>query len=99
MYRGRDFEFISISADDPALKEKVLKFLKTNEASNKNYLFSIDDKYKLIEAIDPKWQGGLPYTVLVEPGGKIVYAKWGKIDVASMKRTIVEHPMIGRFYK
>ena len=28
MYRGRDFEFISVSADDPANKEKVMKFLK-----------------------------------------------------------------------
>src|SRR6185503_9922590 len=99
MYRGRDFEFISISADDPAQKEKVLKFLKGKQASNKNYLISFDDKYKLIEAIDPKWQGGLPYTILVEPGGKIVYGKWGKIDVALMKKTIVENPMIGRYYK
>jgi len=99
MYRGRDFEFISISADDPAQKDKVLKFLKSKQASGKNYLFSIDDKYKLIEAIDPKWQGALPYTVLVEPGGRIVYGKGGKIDVAQMKKTIVENPMIGRYYK
>lgn len=99
MYRGRDFEFVSISADDPSVKDKVLKFLKSQQASNKNYLFSIDDKYKLIEAVDPKWQGGLPYTVLVEPGGKIVYGRWGKIDVAKMKKTIVENPMIGRYYK
>ena len=99
MYRGRDFEFISISADDPTHKTKVLKFLKSQQASNKNYLFSIDNKYKLIEAIDPKWQGALPYTILVEPGGKIVYSKWGKIDVALMKKTIVDNPAIGRFYK
>jgi peroxiredoxin len=99
MYRGRDFEFISISADDPSRKDKVLKFLKGKQASNKNYLFSIDDKYKLIEAIDPKWQGALPYTILVEPGGKIVYGKQGPIKPAEIKRTIVENPLIGRFYK
>lgn len=99
MYRGRDFEFVSISADDPTQKDKVLKFLKGKQASGKNYLFSVDDKYKLIEAIDPKWQGALPYTILVEPGGKIVYGKQGRIDVAEMKKAIVENPMIGRFYK
>ena len=99
MYRGRDFEFISISADDPSQKEKVLKFLKTNQASNKNYLFGIDDKYKLIDLIDPKWQGALPYSILVEPGGKIVYGKEGKIDVATMKKMIVDNPIIGRYYK
>ena len=99
MYRSRDFEFISISADDPTLKDKVHKFLKKQQASNKNYLFNTDNKYKLIEAVDPKWQGGLPYTILVEPGGKIVYAKQGPIDPAKMKTMIVDNPLIGRFFK
>lgn len=98
MYRRRDFEFISISADEPVKKEKVLKFLQSQQASNTNYLFSVDDKYKLIEAIDPKWQGALPYTILVEPGGKIVYSKQGPIDAAAMKKLIVDHPLIGRYY-
>ena len=99
MFRNRDFEFLTVSADNPANKEKVLKFLQKNQASVNNYLFSVDDKYKLIEAIDPKWQGALPYTILVEPGGKIIYAKQGAVNVAEMKKLIVDHPMIGRFYK
>ena len=98
MYRQRDFEFISISADDPTKKDKVLSFLKDKHASNKNYLFSIDNKYKLIEAIDPKWQGALPYTILVEPGGKIIYGKQGRIDPAAMKKMIVENQFVGRYY-
>ena len=98
MYRGRDFEFISISADDPANKNKVLKFLQNKQASNTNYLFSIEDKYKLIEIIDPNWQGALPYTLLVEPGGKIVYGQQGRIDLSEMKKRIVNHPLIGRYY-
>jgi peroxiredoxin len=98
MYRRRDFEFISISADDPTKKDKVLKFLQQQQASNINYLFASDDKYKLIEAIDPKWQGALPYTILVEPGGKIVYGKQGPIDPEEIKRMIVDHRLIGRVY-
>ncbi len=98
MYRGRDFEFVSLSADDPLKKEKVLRFLKDKQASGKNYLFNIDDKYKLIEAIDPKWQGALPYTIMVEPGGKIVYGKQGRIDPSEMKKIIVENGLIGRYY-
>jgi thiol-disulfide isomerase/thioredoxin len=98
MYRGRDFEFISISADEPAKKDKALKFLQQQQSSVSNYIFSVDDKYKLIEAIDPKWQGALPYTILVEPGGKIVYAKQGAIDAAMIKKMIVENRVIGRYY-
>lgn len=98
MYRRRDFEFVSISADSPEKKDKALKFLQKSQASNKNYIFSQDDKYKLIEAIDPNWQGALPYTIVVEPGGKIVYAKQGSIDPLSMKKLIVENKTIGRVY-
>lgn len=98
MYRRRDFEFVSVSADEPSKKDKALKFLKEKQASNKNYIFSIDDKYKLIELIDPKWQGALPYTILVEPGGKIVYSKQGPINPAQMKKLIVDNPLVGRYY-
>jgi len=73
MYRERDFEFVSISTDKPERKEKVLSFLKEQEASNKNYIFCGNSIYQLIEALDPDWKGALPYTILVEPGGKIVY--------------------------
>ncbi|MCF2492674.1 redoxin domain-containing protein [Dyadobacter chenhuakuii] len=98
MYRGRDFEFVSISADNPDKKEKALKFLQGKFASNKNYIFNMEDKYKMIEAIDPKWQGALPYTILVEPGGKIVYAQQGPIDPHKMKKIVVENKYVGRYY-
>jgi len=98
MYRRRDFEFISISADEPAKRDKALQFLQRSQASATNYIFNVDDKYKLIEAIDPKWQGALPYTMVVEPGGKIVFAKDGPIDAAALKKIIVDDPAIGRYY-
>ena len=79
-------------------KDKVLQFLKNLHAANTNYLYNEDDKYKLIEAVDPDWNGALPYTILVEPGGKIVYSKQGTIDPMEMKTTIVENEFIGRFY-
>ncbi|MCX2740434.1 redoxin family protein [Pontibacter anaerobius] len=96
MYRNRDFEFITISADKPDKKDKALAALKKLEASNKNYLFNSEDKYKLIEAIDPEWQGALPYTLLIEPGGKVLYRKQGSIVPYEMKKAIVEK--IGRYY-
>jgi peroxiredoxin len=98
IYRGRPFEFISISADKQAKKEDVLKFLRKQEASNKNFIFNKDDIYEMIEAVDPEWQGALPYTMLIEPGGKIVYRKQDTIDPAAMKKLIVGNKYIGRYY-
>jgi thiol-disulfide isomerase/thioredoxin len=98
MYRGRDFEFISICLDDMAKKDKALKFLKEKQASNKNYIFNIDNKYAFIEAINPKWPGALPYTMIIEPGGNMIYAKENIIDPDKIKTLIVEAPAIGRYY-
>ncbi|AHM59964.1 alkyl hydroperoxide reductase [Flammeovirgaceae bacterium 311] len=97
MYGGREFELITVSADKPDKKDKVLKFLNDkNAAATTNYLFSEDDKYALIEAIDPDWQGALPYTILIKPNGEKVYAKQGTIDPHEMKKAIVEQ--LGRYY-
>ena len=98
MYGARDFEFVSISADKPDQKDKALKFLKEKQSGVKNYIFSKDDIYALIEAVDPQWNGALPYTLLVDPDGKKVWTHQGQVDFLALKRAIVEHPMIGRYY-
>jgi len=97
MYRNREFEMITLSTDDSAIKEKVLKFLEKNYASTKNYQYSLDDKYKLIEAVDKDWPGALPYTLLIKPGGEIIYKKLGMIDAPELKKAIVGY--LGRYYK
>ncbi len=98
MYRERDFEFLTISLDDIAKKDKAVERLKKLEASNKNYIFTGTNKYPFIEAIDPKWQGALPYTLLIEPGGKILYGRQGPIDPLQLKKAIVDSKYIGRYY-
>ena len=96
MYGGRKFEVISVSADKPSQGEKVQNFLKKNQAAFKNYLFDTDDIYRLIEAVDPAWDGAIPYTLLVAPGGKIIYRQMGIIDPLKVKKAIVGQ--LGRFF-
>jgi thiol-disulfide isomerase/thioredoxin len=97
-YGQRDFEFISLSADNPEHQDRAQAFLEKTHSPIQNFIYDGKDKYKLIEAIDPKWNGALPYTVLVEPGGKVVYSIQGSVDLLELKRSIVEHPMMGRYY-
>lgn len=98
MYGARDFEFVSISADKVEQQEKALTFLQKENSAVKNYLFDNDDKYALIEAIDEDWNGALPYTMLIEPNGEVVWKQQGSVDFLELKRAIVEHEMIGRYY-
>ncbi|NND06515.1 MAG: redoxin domain-containing protein [Saprospiraceae bacterium] len=98
MYGRRDFEFVSISADKPTDQEKALAFLQEKNSAVKNYLFSKDDKYALIEAVDADWNGALPYTVLIDAEGQKIWSQQGQVDFLELKRKIVEHPLIGRIY-
>ena len=97
MYRRRDFELITISADSSARKDQVLSALKKQQASCKNYLFAQSDIYQLMEAVDKDLLGGVPYTLLIEPGGKVIYRRLGLIEPLELKKAIVEY--VGRYYK
>ncbi len=97
MYRGRDFELITISADSPHRKDVALSFLKKQQASCRNYLFSSEDMYQLVEAVGRESFDGIPYTLLIKPGGEIIYRRLGIIDPLELKKAIVEY--LGRTYK
>jgi peroxiredoxin len=97
MYRDRDFELITVCLDGAKEREKVLKFLETQQASCKNFLMDRGAQPARLASVDPKWKGDLPYTLLIEPGGEIVYSKLGMINPAVLKKTIVENHLIGRY--
>ena len=98
MFGERDFEFVSLSTDKESKKDAALKFLTEKNSVLKNYIYSEEDKYAMIEAVDPDWNGALPYTILVEPGGKKVWSYQGDVDFLELKKEIVDHPMIGRYF-
>ncbi|WP_183556985.1 redoxin domain-containing protein [Mucilaginibacter sp. SP1R1] len=99
LYRDRGLELVTISADDLTRKDKALSFLKGKQASGPNYIYIGDDKYKMIEAVDAKWDGALPYTMLVDPDGKVVYGKQGIINPEELKKIIFDDATMGRIYK
>lgn len=96
MYRNRDFEMLTIAADAPENREAVLKFLNRQHASTTNFIFEKDDPYALADALGVEWQGALPFTLVVKPGGEVVYSKMGPIDPLELRRAIVEQ--LSRYY-
>ena len=99
LYRDRGLQFVTITTDDAKNKVNALRFLEKKQASGLNYIYNGDDNYKMIEAVDPKWGGALPYTMLIDPDGKVVYAHQGTIDFELLKKIIFDDQMIGRIYK
>src|SRR5688572_24554641 len=97
MYRHRAFELITVAANYPDEQKEVLAFLRKQQASGRNLLFGETDKYKLMEAFDPKWGGSLPYTVLLGPTGEVLYRCHEAIDPLEVKRAIVKELKEDRF--
>jgi peroxiredoxin len=91
MYRDRDFQFITISIDEPDQKTAALEFLKKDHVAATNYLYNSTDRDKLADALDPKWPGPIPYTLLIAPGGQIIYRHDGAVDPLEVKRAIVDY--------
>jgi peroxiredoxin len=89
MYRHRDFELVTVAVNRPDEQKAVLEFLKKQQASCRNLIFGSTDREKLIDAFDPDWQGPVPYTVLINPEGKIIYRETGSVDALALKRAIV----------
>ena len=104
-FSRRNFELITISLDLPEEKEKVEMFLgkhravmsdklrKTVEAEGRrtnNYIFTGAKTDKLAEALDPEWPGPVPYTVLVDENGKVLYRVSGIIDPMKVETAILD---------
>ncbi len=96
MYRKRNFQMVTISLDQPEQKDAALKLLKENHASMTNYISAIDNVDKIAEALDKEWRGPVPYTLLIAPGGKIIYRHTNAIDPIEVRKAIVD--FMGRTY-
>ncbi len=107
----RDFEFISISMDDPETMPEVKAFLEKYNAVVPNklkpslkaegrkgnaYVFNEANSDALIQALDPEWPGPIPHTLVVAPGGEVIYRHNGIVDGDELRSKILEH--MGRFY-
>jgi peroxiredoxin len=96
MYRGRAFRLVTISMDDPEKKDAALKVLKEKHVSATNYLSTLKDRDQFGDLLDKDWPGPVPYTLLIAPGGKVVYRKSGAIEPLEVKQAIVG--CLGRTY-
>jgi thiol-disulfide isomerase/thioredoxin len=109
-FQTRRFEMITLSTDEPAKEGAALRFLQKQHAATPNHLHRIlaaegrtTDNYRfqgthddLQGALDSQWPGPVPYTLVVAPGGKILYRHVGAIDPAELRALLVDQ--LGAYY-
>lgn len=104
-FSRREFELITISLDQPSQMNKAKAFLgkhravmsdklrKTVEAEGRttnNYLYDGANIDALASALDPEWPGPVPYSILVDQQGNVLYRKLGKIDPEEVRTEILD---------
>lgn len=90
MYGHRAFDLVTVSINYPDEKPGVLKALVGEHATSTNLIMGSTDIYALLAAFDPDWSAAVPYTLLIRPGGEVVYKiQGGNADALKLKRLII----------
>ena len=89
MYRNRDLELVTVSANMPDERAGVLKMLLKKHATSRNLLFGSNDTSELQTAFDPTWESAVPYTILLDADRKVLYKSLGSVDILELRRTIL----------
>jgi peroxiredoxin len=105
-FQNHPFELITISVDSPADQDQAAEFLKEQHAAvasrterilkkagreTNNFVFQGEDLEDLAEALDPQWNGAQPHTLLVAPGGDILFRQTGEIEWEPLVDAVVKY--------
>lgn len=89
MFRLRAFNLVTVSTDGPAQSAAVLEFLKQQHASSPNKQFASADRAGLQAAWGVTWNPAQPLTMVIAPGGEVLYQKEGKVDIIEARRAVL----------
>jgi thiol-disulfide isomerase/thioredoxin len=89
MYKDRDLELVTLAANMPDEKTSVLKMLERKHATSRNLIFASNDTPAMQTAFDPTWESAVPYTILLDTGGKVLYKSLGSVDFLQLRRIIL----------
>jgi hypothetical protein len=89
MYKIRGLELVTVSANMPDERASVLRVLEKKHATSRNLLFGSNDTAALQAAFDPTWESAVPYTVLLDADGKVLYKNLGSVDILELRRAVL----------
>jgi len=104
-FSRREFELITISLDQPSqmgkakaflgkyraiMSDKLRKSVEAEGRTTNNYLYTGTNMDELADALDPEWPGPVPYSILIDQEGKVLYRKLGKIDPEVVRSEILD---------
>jgi thiol-disulfide isomerase/thioredoxin len=90
MYRKRPFQLVTVAVNYPDEEKAVRTFLESQKASARNLMPSIMEPSDIVTALDKDWNGGVPYSMIIAPGGKVLYRSSGRVNILETRRLILK---------
>ncbi len=82
-------DLITVTLDEPSeINTSVPKFLTEMKADNAAYLLKTGDQDAAINLVSKDWQGALPFTILFDSNGEVLYSKQGKFNSDALAAAI-----------
>jgi thiol-disulfide isomerase/thioredoxin len=66
-------DIVTVSINHPEEKKFVQNFLEKQHAVSRNFQFSGNDSADAVRAFGADWAGGVPFTVLIDTSGQVLY--------------------------
>jgi thiol-disulfide isomerase/thioredoxin len=89
-YRGK-IDFITVSLDELSDKDTAVpKFLTDMKAEMPSYLLVTNNEEAAMGVVSKDWTGGLPFTILYDAKGGILYARQGKVKIDLLKAALLK---------
>jgi thiol-disulfide isomerase/thioredoxin len=89
-YQGK-INFLTVSLDEPADKDvAVPKFLSEMKAQMPAYLLVTPDDEAAMAAVSKDWMGALPFTILYDAKGGVLYSRQGKVKLDVLKTALAK---------
>ena len=89
-FRGPRFETVLVIADEAEREDAARSALRRAQAGGLTHYRFDGERPDLVTALDPSWDGGLPFTLLLAPGGEVLMRNEGTLEIDRLRRTITE---------
>lgn len=87
-YAPKGLVLMTISADEPEDEGKALQFLTTVKVPAPHYLRKTANEDNFIRAVEPKWSGALPLSLVYDKAGNKVKVLVGEADLKTLEALI-----------
>lgn len=87
-YRAKGMQFAAIAIDEESDAATVAEFVAKTKIPQPAYIKRFQDDQKFISMVDPRWSGGLPFTVVYDRTGRKVHVFPGEVNIRELEQVI-----------